>query len=55
MGIFRMPKTLCYQINQMMQIFFWSHKENDHKIHWLSWPEEYDCLKKKTEVWDSRI
>jgi hypothetical protein len=36
MSIFLLPKGLCTDINSMMQKFWWGHKENDSKIHWMS-------------------
>jgi hypothetical protein len=37
MSIFLLPKTLCKELNSLMQNFWWGHKENDKKIHWMSW------------------
>jgi hypothetical protein len=36
-GVFRLPKTLCLEINALMQKFWWEHQENDKRIHWMSW------------------
>jgi hypothetical protein len=37
MSLFLLPKSLCKEINSIMQRFWWGHKENDRKIHWMSW------------------
>jgi hypothetical protein len=36
MSIFLLPKELCKDMNKLMQKFMWGHRENDHKIHWMS-------------------
>lgn len=37
MSIFLLQKKLCRELNSLMQKFWWGHKENDRKIHWMSW------------------
>jgi hypothetical protein len=37
MSVFKIPKTLCNEINSMMARFWWGHKENDKKVAWMSW------------------
>jgi hypothetical protein len=37
MGVFQLPITLCKELNQMMQQFWWSHMSKNSKIHWMSW------------------
>jgi hypothetical protein len=37
MSVFKVPKTLCNEINSMMAKFWWGHKENDKKVAWMSW------------------
>jgi hypothetical protein len=37
MSIFLLPLDLSSEINAMMQKFWWRHKENESKIHWMSW------------------
>jgi hypothetical protein len=37
MNIFLLPKGLCYEINALMQKFWWGNQENDSKIHWMKW------------------
>jgi hypothetical protein len=36
MSVFLIPKALCSEINSLMQRFWWGHKENDKRIHWMS-------------------
>lgn len=37
MSVFLLPKALCLEINKLMQNFWWSHFNNDSKVHWMSW------------------
>jgi hypothetical protein len=37
MSVFLLPKTLCKELNGLMQRFWWGHKENTSRIHWMSW------------------
>jgi hypothetical protein len=37
MSVFQLPVTLCKEIQGMMQRFWWGHKDNTSKIHWMSW------------------
>jgi ribonuclease HI len=37
MSVFLLPKVLCKELNSLMQKFWWGHKENTSKIHWMSW------------------
>jgi ribonuclease HI len=37
MSLFLLPKALCKEINLIMGKFWWGHKSNDKKIHWMSW------------------
>ncbi|XP_059451054.1 uncharacterized protein LOC132181841 [Corylus avellana] len=37
MSVFRLPKSLCSEINSLMQKFWWGHKEKDKRIAWMSW------------------
>jgi hypothetical protein len=36
MGVFRIPKALCKEINSLMMRFFWGHQESEKRIHWMS-------------------
>jgi hypothetical protein len=35
MSIFLLPKTLCSDLNGIMQKFWWGSNENVKKIHWM--------------------
>jgi hypothetical protein len=37
MGIFKLPKVLCLEINQLMNKFYWGHQEKTNWIHWMNW------------------
>jgi hypothetical protein len=37
MSVFQLPKTLCNEINSMMTMFWWGHKENTNKVAWICW------------------
>jgi len=37
MSVFLLPVSLCKELNQLMQSFWWGHLSNDSKIHWMSW------------------
>jgi hypothetical protein len=37
MSVFQLPRNLCKELHNMMQRFWWGHKENQRKIPWMSW------------------
>jgi len=37
MSVFRLPKTLCRDINSMLGRFWWGNKENGSKVAWMAW------------------
>jgi hypothetical protein len=37
MSCFDLTKTLCDQMSSMICRYWWSHQENENKMHWLSW------------------
>jgi hypothetical protein len=37
MSVFLLPISLCKELNALMQGFYWGHRENSTKIHWMSW------------------
>ena len=37
MSVFLLPVSLCKELNSLMQRFWWGHKENTSKIHWMRW------------------
>jgi hypothetical protein len=46
MSVFLLPNLLCKELNGLMQRFWWGHKENTSKIHWMSW-EKMSYTKEK--------
>lgn len=36
-SVFLLLKALCGDVNSLMQKFWWSHKNNDNQIYWMSW------------------
>jgi hypothetical protein len=36
MSVFLLPKTLCLEINVLMQKLWWVH-QNKSRVHWMSW------------------
>jgi hypothetical protein len=36
-SVFLLPISLCKELNALMQRFWWGHKDNSTKIHWISW------------------
>uniref|UniRef100_A0A2N9GJZ4 RNase H type-1 domain-containing protein n=1 Tax=Fagus sylvatica TaxID=28930 RepID=A0A2N9GJZ4_FAGSY len=37
MSCFKLPSTLCNDLEKYMRNFWWGHHEKKQKIHWLSW------------------
>ncbi|GKV06524.1 hypothetical protein SLEP1_g18408 [Rubroshorea leprosula] len=37
MGLFKLPKTLCTDLERIMNSYWWGGGEEEHKIHWLEW------------------
>jgi hypothetical protein len=37
MGIFKLPKQLCKEINDAMSSFWWGDTEEKKKMHWFTW------------------
>ncbi|GLT71411.1 hypothetical protein SLA2020_434320 [Shorea laevis] len=37
MSVFQLPKSLCKELNGLMNSFYWGHKANEKKITWRSW------------------
>ena len=35
MSVFLLLSSLCQEINRLMQKFWWVHKENNFRIHWM--------------------
>ena len=39
MGCFKLPLSLCNDIEMMIRKFWWGQRGNSRKIHWLKWEE----------------
>jgi hypothetical protein len=37
MSIFQLPKSLCRELNSLMNRFFWRNSGQTSKLNWLSW------------------
>ncbi|KAG6625150.1 hypothetical protein CIPAW_16G076300 [Carya illinoinensis] len=37
MGIFKLPRLLLQELNKMVRSFWWNHKPQEHKVHWIHW------------------
>jgi hypothetical protein len=37
MGIFRLSRTLCNEMTQLIRYFWWGEKAGQRKIHWIAW------------------
>jgi hypothetical protein len=37
MGVFKLPISLCEEMEQMARYFWWGEEKGQRKIHWLSW------------------
>jgi hypothetical protein len=37
MGIFKLPRTLCDEMNQLIRYFWWGDEAVQRKIHWIAW------------------
>jgi hypothetical protein len=37
MGVFKIPTSLCKELNDLMQSFWWNHMSRNFEIHWMSW------------------
>lgn len=37
MSCFKLPYTLCKELNLMMSKFWWGQKEKERKMAWVSW------------------
>ena len=43
MSVFLLPKTLCSEINSLMQHFWWKKSNNESNMHWMSW----SCMRRR--------
>ena len=39
MGCFKLPLSLCHEIETMIKKFWWGQRGDKRKIHWLKWDE----------------
>ena len=39
MGCFKLPLSLCHEIEAMVKKFFWGEQGDKRKIHWVKWSE----------------
>ena len=37
MSCFKLPDSLCKELNSMMSNFWWGQKEKERKMAWISW------------------
>ena len=37
MSCFKLPDSLCHQLNSMVCQFWWGQKEKERKMAWISW------------------
>ena len=37
MSLFKLPKTLCDNINSSLAKYWWSQNKDEKKIHWINW------------------
>jgi hypothetical protein len=45
MGVFKIPKGLCKEMNDAMSAFWWGDTEEQEKLHWCAWWRM--CIPKK--------
>ena len=50
MSVFKLPDSLCKDLNSLMGNFWWGQKEKERKMAWVSW--EKLCIPKAEGVWD---
>ena len=39
MSCFKLQRTLCHEIETLIQKFFWGQRGDSYKIHWIKWQE----------------
>jgi hypothetical protein len=55
MSMFMLPKSLHFEINALMQNFWWGQQNNDSKIHWISWRKMEVAKSSQGAGWASEI
>jgi hypothetical protein len=39
MGVFKLPLSLCDDLNRLIRNYWWGSEQGRRKTHWLSWPK----------------
>ena len=52
MSCFKLPSTLCHEIEVMVRKFWWGQRGNRRKVHWVKWHTL--CLPKQNGGMDFR-
>ena len=39
MSCFKLPVSLCHEIKALIRNFFWGHRGDARKIHWVKWQD----------------
>jgi hypothetical protein len=37
MGVFKLPNTLCEEMEQIIWYVWWANEKGARKVHWLAW------------------
>ena len=45
MSLFKLPNSICNNINSLLTKYWWGQKQEEHKIHWINWKKL--CTTKK--------
>ena len=45
MSLFKIPKTICDNINSILSKYWWGQTKEERKIHWINWQKL--CTHKK--------
>ena len=45
MGLFKIPKSICDNINSILSKYWWGQTKEERKIHWINWQKL--CTNKK--------
>ncbi|XP_058741949.1 uncharacterized protein LOC131614373 [Vicia villosa] len=46
MSCYKLPETICHEIEAMLAKFWWGSKNGERKVHWLSW----ECLARSKSI-----
>ena len=50
-GVFKLPLSLCMELNSMVARFWWGHQGDAKGIHWIKWDKLCDRKERKTVDW----